>query len=446
MQLRLVQSGRSALALGFLISPALDAKLRLAFPGIAVVATLESGLGATLADVAKALKLAALPPDAPLALFGYSAGCQGVRGLLSLGLDPAAVACFDGTHSSLPIDPRHLAIWRARVDAAARSGPMFLATTLAAHDYVERLPVGAKGRAASTAHVLSEATGVELRATASRPPSGLDKSGRVTGLPAEGRLLKEIDEEHLHVFAYASSSIDHAEHAYQGSHVMPDLLARYVGPFLSGWANVPEEPTPTPGEGDTVPAPPPAGTLGERALDVAKGLLASPPREIAGTAADPRISAMLYPARRGGSAVAGIADASGALLGLSSDETAWCAAFGSFCLALALQRDDDLEMDRVPHGYRLACWELVDDARKRGTWKDVASIPRYVPKVGDLVLWRRDGGDPRVKGQTGHVGRIAEILDDQHFTSIEGNHGNTVAAVGHRFDEADLVGFVSYPA
>jgi hypothetical protein len=78
----------------------------------------------------------------------------------------------------------------------------------------------------------------------------------------------------------------------------------------------------------------------------------------------------------------------------------------------------------LSHGWRCAVAELVADARKSDHWHDVASLGKtYSPKVGDLVISRRAGQDPRTGG-SGHVERLTGFLEGG-FKTIGGNESNT---------------------
>lgn len=173
--------------------------------------------------------------------------------------------------------------------------------------------------------------------------------------------------------------------------------------------------------------------LGLRALAVSRDLLERRVREAPGSANDAQVLAMLSGCRRGGSAVAGILDASGDPLGLKSDEIAWCAATVSYCLACAEPGED---RDAVPHGYRASVAEIVTDAKARGFWRG----PSERPELGWLAVWTRAGQDP-LRGGLGHVGRVSWV-GDSTYSTVEGNHNDQVAEVAHTLVEADLRGWV----
>ena len=185
----------------------------------------------------------------------------------------------------------------------------------------------------------------------------------------------------------------------------------------------------------------PARSLGLRALDVAREHIGV--RELPGPANAPQVVAYHYAARRGGSPVAGILDATGTRLGLDADSYAWCASFASYCLALAIDGTEDADRAACPHGYRCSVAELVADARARGTW--LSDDGDTLPAPGDLAIWTRAGGDPR-RGGTGHVSRV-ESYDQRDGTivTIGGNEGDEVRRATHRLDEESLVGWIAYP-
>lgn len=90
----------------------------------------------------------------------------------------------------------------------------------------------------------------------------------------------------------------------------------------------------------------------------------------------------------------------------------------------------------APHGWRCSVTELVQDARKLGTWRD-----RGPPSVGWLAISGRAGGDPRAGG-TGHVERVTRIEPGEVWT-IGGNELNTW--IEDRFRALPL-GWIAYPA
>lgn len=80
------------------------------------------------------------------------------------------------------------------------------------------------------------------------------------------------------------------------------------------------------------------------------------------------------------------------------------------------------------HGWRCSVRELVEDARKCGRWherQDVLDDRSYRPKIGDLVISKRAGGDPRFGGP-GHVERVSDDGGEEYGpdVTIGGNEGN----------------------
>jgi hypothetical protein len=199
VKFRPVAKGSGPVCVLFLVGSHMDAALRSTLPGWAIVATDESGVGVTRAELDRARALVGTV-GAELALVGFSAGCQGVRALLEAGVRPSHVATFDGTHDSIP--PSHLGTWR-ELAAEARAGQAVWVGTCTQMTYVERIPVGQPGRATSTRHVLEQACGVSL------PPG------------------TEVHEGGLHLVSYPSADVDKAAHIAQQREVMPALLARH---------------------------------------------------------------------------------------------------------------------------------------------------------------------------------------------------------------------------
>jgi hypothetical protein len=155
----------------------------------------------------------------PRILVGYSAGCQDVRAALWAGVEVDAVIVIDGTHASLPPEPRQLACWAACADRARR-GEMLFVATCTQQTYVETQL--AKGeRYLSTVSVLEQVTGAELRA----------RHG-----------LIERHEGDLHLHGYASAICDHDAHVRQQRQVLPEMLRRYLRPWLERQASPADAP------------------------------------------------------------------------------------------------------------------------------------------------------------------------------------------------------------
>jgi hypothetical protein len=141
----------------------------------------------------------------------------------------------------------------------------------------------------------------------------------------------------------------------------------------------------------------------------------------------------------------------------------WCAAFASWCtwtawssgsaagfaadtLAWPTARDGTAP-PLPPIGYRAAVAELVADARTNGTWHDIQELgaPPSAPAPGDLLIFARDGGDPR-HGGLGHVGFCASVDGATRWTLLGGNGpGGRVALEPRSTSDTieKLVGWIS---
>lgn len=397
------------LVVGFLVHPMHDERFKVALPGCTLLLTLDKGLGVTMTALLEQARQIGYRSPVRLALVGYSAGCQGVRSLLRQA--PASVVAavtIDGTHADPTPHPAQVDPWRELAGRARRREALWAASCLSNHTYVESIPAGQDGRAMSTVRLLELVTGEKLWAKSDRPLSGLRADRTVSGRPAEGKVLVSVDDGALHLRSYASATTDHAEHAYQGSHVLPQFVEQFLGPWLGAATS------------DTDPAPPPMphdARLGLRVLEVARSYLGL--REVPGAQHNPTIQRMLAAARRGGSPTAGMLDDRTGWQTLGArpaDEIEWCISSSTTCIAEAV-----LPGDVVPCGRRAACWEAIDDARKTGRWHDVAS--GYVPEDGDLEFELRAGGDPRIPGQQGHVGIREGAM------RIDGNSANSMRRV-----------------
>jgi uncharacterized protein (TIGR02594 family) len=143
-------------------------------------------------------------------------------------------------------------------------------------------------------------------------------------------------------------------------------------------------------------------------------------KEIPGTPSNPRIEAYLAVALRDGRP-----------LNLRGDsEVSWCACFASWC---------GLPPGMTP---RAAVSELVADARAQGRW--YATETARAPAPGDLAIFKRAGGDPRIGGN-GHVARV-EISPDATgaYVTIGGNEADQVRRTLRSTREPDLVGWIVY--
>jgi len=173
--------------------------------------------------------------------------------------------------------------------------------------------------------------------------------------------------------------------------------------------------------------------LGERAVEIAlEELNAGVQEEPPGSNSGPRIRLYLAGCVRNGRPI-----------GIQAGE--WCAAGACWTAAQAIARDGAARFGdkRPPHEYRAAVRELYEDAVKAGAYR--AKGESYTPRRGDLVVFKRDGDDPR-KGGKGHVGRVLDAPDESgRYRTIEANKGVRWAIVDRRLGDADLLGWIQYP-
>lgn len=189
------------------------------------------------------------------------------------------------------------------------------------------------------------------------------------------------------------------------------------------------DPTDAPTQPDL---PSPARTAGEMALQAALVELEAGAREV-GNNGGATVARYFAGCVRGGKP-----------LGISSGS--WCAAFAGWC-------DDHAKRALVAVGaaptvpclWRGAVWELIEDARRSGAWREAGE---YVPVPGDLAVFRRAGYDPRTPPGLGHVGRVETAPDDSgRYTTIDGNSGaasDRVARVERTVGDMDLCGWIAY--
>jgi hypothetical protein len=319
----------------------------------------------------------------------------------------------------MPAAAWQIDVWR-KLAEKARSGEVVFAASCTQMTYVERIPAGQPGRAMSTRHVLEMATSVTLE-----PPGTEYHSGG------------------LHLYSDPSKDIDHDAHVAQQRVRLPAMLKEHVGGVDVAVDDAPGESifgflgrrlkelgrVLVDGGGVLFVGRP---SLGERALAVAIKEIGV--KETPGPGNTARVVEFLKVCigrpERG-------AAASGRPLGLADDSFAWCAAFASWCMVQACN-----ESDALPHEPRAAVWELVADARERGTFRDVST--GYRPKPGDLRILKRAGGDPRIPGQSGHVDRV-ETIGAETCVCIGGNEADQVRREVERYDAADVAGYIAYP-
>jgi hypothetical protein len=319
-------------------------------------------------------------------------------------------------------------LWRGLAGEARRGERLWLATTLGAHRYTEKIP-GGKAYA-STATVLELA--LDLPTDALRRPLGLDEGA-------------------LHVRSYPSAAMDAPAHAAQVREVLPALWRELVVPHLTGRADT--DPAPAPSS-EATPVPRSGElSLGLRALAWLGVEAVAGVREVPGPRHDPRILSYSRHCRRGGTflgvewvrldgspaapddnAMTAPRWSGGSPLPLARDEDPWCAALASAALLGAI-----LPGETPPHGLRVSVRELVEDARGTGALRLAGS--GYDPRPGDLAIMGRAGADP-LRGGTGHVHRMVQ-LDGARYLAIGGNEGDAVAVAWH--PRAAVLAWVAYP-
>lgn len=391
--MRIIQRGSSSdLVVAYLLGPHIDEPMREALGPSPWIVAFTDAAGVSPTNVVIALGIDRVRS---LVAVGYSAGTQAVRAALRSGSFPTCdrigIVAIDGTHASIPPQPWQLRIWQLAAEQARKGEKLFVATCTA-QTYVEQLP--AEQRYLSTISVLRDA--IDPALTPRMPP----------------------DERHdgdLHVYAYASRSCDAAAHIAQQREVLPMVLAKHVRPWLEIVADPETKP-----DGCR-----PRRSLGERALDVAATFVGW--RE-----AGPNKGDLV---RRSLAGCTRIVSGREVPLGIR-EGVPWCAAFVGFCEHMVQFPGEP----RYP--WRAAVWELVRDAKDARTWHEVGA---YVPRPGDLAVFKRGGKDPR-NGVEGHVERVASVLSDGMFESIGGNVGDAVARRRWRIEEQSaseaLVGWI----
>lgn len=121
----------------------------------------------------------------------------------------------------------------------------------------------------------------------------------------------------------------------------------------------------------------------------------------------------------------------------------WCAASATECGWMAFEQDGKVGAP-PPHARRISVREIVEDARTVGAWRTLGH--GELPKLGDLAIFGRGGGDP-TKGGIGHVGRVETEADAAgRYRSLDGNAGTAWGLRDRTLGDADLKGWVAYPA
>lgn len=159
-------------------------------------------------------------------------------------------------------------------------------------------------------------------------------------------------------------------------------------------------------------------TLGERALAVAIGEIGR--HGVAGAHGNPRIAEYLAGCDRDRSSRGSI------------DIPAWCHAFRGYCEHRAAQPGELV----LP--WRASVAEGWVDAARAGKAR-----PRsYRPRVGDVAIFGRDGGDPR-RGGAGYVAFVASLPDaDGAFITVGADMAEAVTRTTRNLSDPSHVGWI----
>lgn len=230
-------------------------------------------------------------------------------------------------------------------------------------------------------------------------------------------------------------TVDGVERALDDVLRSPDLygLVSREGPLLftrhPGVAPLASGDAPPEAAFEASDGPATADAPGARALRLAQSELAAGVREEPlGSNSGRRVREYLHPCVRDRR----LPDGSVERFRLGLTHAEWCAAFACWC-AVSANADGD-----VPHFYRASVAELWRDAVASGA----ARPPSYRPRIGDLGIYARSGGDP-TKGGRGHVARVCAEPDEADvYETIDGNHNHRVEQV--RRVLGDCVGWIAY--
>jgi hypothetical protein len=218
MSYRLIQAGSGEcrpLVILYLVGAQVDDDVRAALGPTPAIAAFDDSRGEALYATVSRVRRDVEAQIGDVVLVGFSAGCQAVRRELIAGGDPAAVVTIDGTHATLPPESWQIEVWQ-KLARRARHGERLFVATCTQNTYVEQLPK--TQRYAAVVTVLRAATGFALEPAA--VPAG-------------------EHEGSLHVYSFASATTDHHAHVAQQRVVMPEMLRRYVAPWLAGRSALP---------------------------------------------------------------------------------------------------------------------------------------------------------------------------------------------------------------
>lgn len=425
--LRLVQKAHNpkGLVIGWLIGQGAEAALCKALPGYSIVADSLYTTNPTSAELIQARKLAGVDVHMPIALMGWSAGCQTVRGILLANLLKDTpldfVMVLDGTHGAVPPLEWQVNVWRDLADRA-RKGEVGFIATCTQMTYTKTIPVGQPGRAMPTSEILGAALGQPLE----------------LGRPQiQGKLYAAMYPSPHGVATKAEAEASGQAHRDQVNVVAPHLLTHCVS--REGWGTpaeasepAPEAPQDAPGQADTGPAtqrstrgsddPPPPWRdpslpLRERALlwsenEFAQGVCEVPDGSNAGPRIDQYFSLDFH--RRHPD------------VKLYPHALAWCAA--AACYAHDACR---IGAENIPR-HRIAGIELEEDAKEDGTHY---TDPKLI-RPGDLVILHRPG-----EAWFRHVARIRKVSATT-FSTLAGNEGNRWGAKSFPKTSKEVICFI----
>lgn len=390
------------LLVAYLVGREQHARLRAALPGWSIVTTAANGLASLPHDIEQ---LVDMHEAAGVVLAGHSAGCQGVRKLL-VDLETSGdgfprlphttvpllgVCCTDGTAANYPTPaPWQIQTWTKVADLARvrRHAAAFSCTQMS---YMTRLP----SPFMPTREVLRRALGVDLQPGVELRDGALYARGYPS--PTE------------------ATDAAKAAHNAQLTEAMPMLLANHIYPFVGGGWERPDEADGAPSTAPTGQRPSPCQAI----LSVARADLMAGIREDLGPN-DGRDIRRLY------------LDPLGV-----SPGSRWCAS----CLTSWLKR-----------GAALAGVApiITGSPGAKAIMAQLVSAGRWVPRSqlagrlrpGWACVWDRSVAGKPETSWWGHVG-IAETVDGQSFTAIEGNSGplgDRVALMQRSLDDPKLLG------
>jgi peptidoglycan hydrolase-like protein with peptidoglycan-binding domain len=461
------------LVIGYLIQPDLDDAIRAALHGACIIAYSDAAGEPLITTKLRAHD--AGWTDGPLVFLGFSKGClDGIRQRLLDGAAPHAVVAIDGTHADMPPKAWQLDPWK-RLATEARAGRTLFVATHTQISYVEREPDPYQ----STATTLRQITGWPL-AEAGPLPLGVEHSDGA-----------------LHVHSYQSGPADGAAHAEQARVALPEMLRRYVAPWL-GLRPVSEPPATerTPATTVTSSRTSPrmlrrgcfgndVSALQERlhelgydpgSADGAFGPVTETAVRALQAAARIRVDAIVGPETRATLAAAKPLPAASpairwetnfgaAVLAVARTELAagvretigpndgarirdyfagtgaapgsnWCAAFVRYCIRAAGAKLGA----EPPIAGSVGARATMEQLKRAGRWigaDELRQFPERAMPGMTVVFWR---GQPT--GWMGHIGIVSDV-DGGTFRSIEGNSGEAadrIAENAHSVGDVHLLG------